>query len=96
MTQTLLEVTSAPALPPEPIPTLRFQLTVIEKEAYNELLAKYKFKYKKYLVQERGYKKIHTCIQESVHQKFLLAYYKSTDLHDTLIALQNRLEQTPE
>ncbi len=61
----------------------------IEKEAYDELLAKYKFEYKKYLVQEHGYKKIHTCIQESVRQEFLLAYCKSTDPHNTLIALQN-------
>ncbi len=68
----------------------------IEKETYNELLAKYKFKYKKYLVQERRYKKIHIHIQESVCQKFLLAYCKSTDSYDTLITLQNQLKQTLE
>ncbi len=67
----------------------------IEKEAYDELLAKYKFKYKKYLVQEYGYKKIHICIQESIHQKFLLAYCKSIDLHNILITLQNQLKQIP-
>ncbi len=95
MTQTLPEGTSALALLPKPILTLRFQLTAIEKEAYDELLVKFKFKYKKYLMQECGYKKIHTRIQESVRREFLLAYCKSVDLYDTLIALQNRLEQTP-
>ncbi len=81
------------APPPEPVPTLRFQLMAIKKKAYNELLVKYKFEYKKYLVQECGYKKIHMRIQESVYWEFLLVYCKSTDLHDILIALQNWLEQ---
>ncbi len=68
----------------------------IKKEAYNKLLVKYKFKYKKYLMQEHRYKKIHICIQESIYQEFLLAYCKSTDLYNILITLQNQLEQISE
>jgi hypothetical protein len=55
---------------------------------------KYTLSYKKFLVQELAHNQLRSRIQESVQREFLLAYCKSEDPYEMLVALRYRLAQT--
>ncbi len=77
-------------------PLSKSDLRELEKDKLEELLERYTYDYKRYLAQDQAYKSLRVRIQESVRREFLLAYCKEKDPYDMLIALRNRLAQTPE
>ena len=86
-------ISSTPA--PEP-PVTKSTLKPAERDLYDELYEDYLRSYKEYKKKEQALLDLRVRIQESVRREFLLAYCRGDNSYEILVALRDRLAQTPE